>query len=111
MPGEIPGKSKNVKHERAWKMATFATKMVAMGWERDEAIIEIADIDRVSKEEAGRRYDTAVKISGHKRKAGFKRGILAEQAKIDAGKNFFNKEFGKKYKSYYNAWRNAKKAK
>ena len=41
---------------------TFARKIIAMmGYDRDQAITEIVSIDRCSADEAGRRYDLALK--------------------------------------------------
>lgn len=43
---------------------TFARKIISMmGYSREDAIVEIASIDKCSVTEAGRRYDLAVKQS------------------------------------------------
>lgn len=60
---------------------TFARKIISMmGYSRDDAIIEIVSIDKCSAEEAGRRYDLAVKQSVRRSMAQTKRHADAKFA-------------------------------
>jgi hypothetical protein len=60
---------------------TFARKIISMmGYSRDEAIIEIVSIDKCSAEEAGRRYDLAVKQKVRRSVAQEKRHYNAKRA-------------------------------
>ena len=87
-------------------MKSFATKMVRMGWEREEALPEIASIDRCSIDESGRRYDVASRISKARRASGIARGVVAEQARKDAVESrngqgwMFNLALAERYKTY-----------
>ncbi len=83
---------------------SFASKMVKMGWERAEAIPEIADIDGVDLVEAGRRYDLAFAASKRAQNAAFKRSVLIEAAKEHAKKGVINEALSEKYTTYRKAF-------
>jgi hypothetical protein len=60
---------------------SFARKIISMmGYSRDDAIIEIASIDKCSSEEAGQRYDLAIKQSVRRSMAQTKRHADAKLA-------------------------------
>jgi inorganic pyrophosphatase/exopolyphosphatase len=78
--------------------------MVRMGWDRAEAIPEIADIDGVDREEAGRRYDEAVRRSQRAKNAAIMRSVLISTAKEHARKGTINNRMADEYKTYRKAF-------
>jgi hypothetical protein len=78
--------------------------MVRMGWDREEAIPEIADIDGVDREEAGRRYDEAVRRSQRAKNAAIMRSVLISTAKEHARKGTINGKMADEYTTYRKAF-------